>query len=73
MLNINLRILTTSDFGKNFFKLMNNSNFGKTIENIRKYRNIEFGCHRILVTKPLCNRTSNFELSKTLIYKFLYE
>ena len=38
--NTQLRTAAASDFKKDFFKLTNNSVFGKTMENIRKHRNI---------------------------------
>ena len=53
-----------NDFEKDFFKLMNNSVFGKTMENLRKHRGIELVTtdKRInqLISEPNYNSTNYF-------------
>ena len=67
-LNTKLRTAATNE-EKDFYKLMNNSVFGKTMENIRKHRNIKLVTNREaylkLVMKP--NFKSGVQFGENLI------
>ena len=68
-MHTDLRKNAKNDFEKNFFKLMNNSVFGNTMENIRNHRNIKLVTsdkrRSILVSEP--NYHSSKCISKSLM------
>ena len=63
--NTDPRKVATNAFEKDFFKLMNNSVFGKTIENIRKRQNVILVDNKDLAyklsSKPNFDRSTIFD------------
>ena len=63
-MNTDLKKETKNDFERDFFKLMNNSVFGKTMENVRKHRDINLvkteRRTNHLVSEPNCNTATFF-------------
>ena len=68
-MNIDLRKQAKNDFEKDFFKLMNNSVFRKTMENVRNHRDIKIvtmdNRRSILALEPNYHSTKN--ISKDLL------
>ena len=103
-MNAELRKLAKDDFEKDLFKLMKNAVFGKTMENIRRHRDIklvttdkkinklvsepnyltmndisedlsiiEMNKTRVKMNKPIYLGLSILDISKILMYEFLYD
>ena len=63
-MNTELKQKAQNNFEEDFFKLMNNSVFGKTMENVRKYRDIKLATtgrrRNYLVSEPNYRTTKFF-------------
>ena len=81
-MNNKLRTEAKNDFEKDFFDLMNNSVFGKTMENMRRRRDVKAKLlhHNVFHQKFAYNRNekdsialSILDISKTKVYGFWYD
>ena len=74
-MNTKLRKEAKNDFEEDFFKLMNNSAFEKTMENVRNYRDNKIVTtnkqRNILVSKP--NYHTTIHISENLLAKEMKE
>ena len=61
-MNTDLRKKAKTDFEKDIFKLMSNADFGKTMENLRKHRDI-----KLVITE----RRRNYLVSETIFHTLL--
>ena len=70
-MNTKLRKEAKNDFEKDFFKLMNNSVFGKTMENVRNHRDIKIVTtnrqRSILVSEPNYHTTNHISENLLII------
>ena len=62
-MNTDLRKKKKNDFENDFFKLMSNAVFGKTMENVRKHRDINIENYYI-TTKFFTKNLSAIEMKK---------